>query len=311
VAISIAREDAASLVAFDALSWILEQDFQSRTAASAIEMLATNHAENPRIAHVVARLGYYVQYVKLPTYDKTTDLLTAVAAHNTDRVALGQVAMARARRAKRAYELEAATGGVHTESLSQRTESALRSVIKDFGDCPALHKPERSGDIKTLADDARSELFEITHLRPGKLAPEIETEDLDGKRFKLSDHRGKVVLLVFWASWCGPCMAAIPHERELVERFRGRPFVLIGVNGDEERGRGRTVAKKERVNWRSFWNGAHRDAGSISAAWNVRGWPTVYVIDPDGIVRLRDPLPTDLDRMLEELVAKAESKAGR
>ena len=46
---------------------------------------------------------------------------------------------------------------------------------------------------------------------------------------------GKVVVLVFWGSWCGPCMAAVPHERQLVERFKGRPFVVVGVNSDEDR----------------------------------------------------------------------------
>jgi thiol-disulfide isomerase/thioredoxin len=57
---------------------------------------------------------------------------------------------------------------------------------------------------------------------------------LDGEKLPLKGYRGKVVLLVFWASWCGPCMAVVPNEREIVEKLKDRPFALIGVNGDEE-----------------------------------------------------------------------------
>src|SRR4051794_25948885 len=64
----------------------------------------------------------------------------------------------------------------------------------------------------------------------GPLAQEIEGEDLDGKFFKLSEYKGKVVLLDFWGMWCGPCVAFLPHGKKVVEEFKGRPFVALGVN---------------------------------------------------------------------------------
>ena len=102
-------------------------------------------------------------------------------------------------------------------------------MIRDYGDCPNLRamltsRPEPA----TLGEKAATSLYELRHLQVGKQAPDIEGEDLDEARLKLGHYRGKVVLLVFWASWCGPCMRAVPHEKELVKRFKGRPFVLLG-----------------------------------------------------------------------------------
>src|ERR1043165_2463448 len=84
-------------------------------------------------------------------------------------------------------------------------------------------------------------------LRVGTRAPDFEAEDFNGKRIRLSDYRGKVVALVFWASWCPPCRAMIPHERELVERFHDAAFVMIGVNNDTDHQAAQKVIAAERM----------------------------------------------------------------
>ena len=137
--------------------------------------------------------------------------------------------------------------------------------------------------------------------------PETDGEDLDGKRMNLSEFRGKVVVISFWASWCGPCMGMVPDEKALVERMKGRPFVLIGVNGDDDRAKAKAVAVKEGMNWRSFWDGGRLEG--ISVKWGVSVWPTVYLIDDRG--RIRDESTAlrghDLDQAVEALVAEAEA----
>jgi hypothetical protein len=99
----------------------------------------------------------------------------------------------------------------------------------------------------------------------------------------------------------------IPHERSLVERLAKEPFALIGVNSDDDRDALKARSKKEGVTWRSFWDGP---GGKIAKAWNVRGWPTIYIIDHTGVLRYRDVREEkELDRVIDELVAEAKAAA--
>src|SRR6202030_2598202 len=122
-------------------------------------------------------------------------------------------------------------------------------VAKDFGDVQ-LDNPRRK-----IADLAKHSLKALLKSPIGKPAVEIEGEDLEGKSFKLSDYRGKVVLLDFWGSWCGPCMAMNEHGRSLVKKLEGKPFVIVGVNSDSDRAKAKEVSAKKGLTWRSFWDG--------------------------------------------------------
>ena len=115
----------------------------------------------------------------------------------------------------------------------------------------------------------------------GKAALAVEGKDLDGKPLKLSDYRGKVVMLDFWATWCPPCRAMIPHEKELVNRMQGRPFVLLGVSLDHTPQELKSYMANEKINWPNIYDAG----GPIGKAWGVQGIPTVYLIDTKGVIR--------------------------
>lgn len=139
----------------------------------------------------------------------------------------------------------------------------------------------------TIGKMAKAALFEIHSLRVGLPAPALAGIDMDGKPLALKDYSGKVIMLSFWAHWCGPCMAMVPKERDLVMKVAEKPFVLIGVNGDEISDAIRTKTKEAQVNWRSFQDQAQEGDAKISASWNVMTWPTVYLIDAKGIIRYK------------------------
>jgi peroxiredoxin len=122
-------------------------------------------------------------------------------------------------------------------------------------------------------------------LRAGQPAPEIEGIDLDGSPITLSEFRGKVVALSFWANWCRYCVELFPHEKLLVEELRDHPFVLLGANGDEPLAAAKKAQEKHQLPWRSIYvEGAE---GPIAAQYGVSVWPTIYLIDAKGTIRYR------------------------
>jgi peroxiredoxin len=145
----------------------------------------------------------------------------------------------------------------------------------------------------------------------GQPAPEIEGKDQDGKPMKLSDYRGKVVLLDFWASWCGTCMELIPDDKKIADDLKGRPFAVVGVNVDDSPEVLKSVVKEVDIPWRN-WNDADR---TISRQWKARLLPTIYVIDHKGVVRYefrvdKEPL-SRLERKIRELVKEAEADGAK
>ncbi len=153
----------------------------------------------------------------------------------------------------------------------------------------------------------------VPDLSVGQKAPDVVGHDLDGKPVKLSDYKGKVVVLDVWATWCGPCKAMIPGERELVGKLKGKPFALISVSVDEEKQTLKEFLAETKMPWTHWWNG---EEGGIVEEWNVRFYPSVYVIDAKGVIRL-DPkgfLDGEEDReekladLVNELVKETERK---
>jgi hypothetical protein len=95
-----------------------------------------------------------------------------------------------------------------------------------------------------------------------------------------------------------------PHERSLVKRLAGKPFALLGVNSDADRGALKKTLVEEGLSWPSWWDGGSPQ-GKIASHWNVRGWPTTYLIDAHGVIRdkgvIGEQADHAIDALLEEL----------
>jgi cytochrome c biogenesis protein CcmG/thiol:disulfide interchange protein DsbE len=111
---------------------------------------------------------------------------------------------------------------------------------------------------------------------------------------------GKVVIIDFWATWCGPCKRAIPHNNELYEKYADDGLVLIGVCGSSGQDKMPAVARQYKIAYPIA-----RDAKLVSAkAWNVFFWPTYAAVDRSGIVRAIGLKPQSLDPVIRKLLAE-------
>lgn len=163
-------------------------------------------------------------------------------------------------------------------------------------------------DRRTIGEQSKTWLEQRRELAVGAVAPEIEGVDVDGKAFKLSDHRGKVVVVIFWASWCGPCMEQIPHERDLVRRLEGKPFALLGVHCDRTKAEANAVLAREKITWPNWYDG-EGGQGPICSRYHVQSLPLILVLDAGGVIRYKDVRGEGLTKAVDPLVDKLE--AGR
>jgi thiol-disulfide isomerase/thioredoxin len=219
----------------------------------------------------------------------TKKLLQKVSDQNADKETRGIASFALARMAD-----EQASKG--DKKASEERIALYERVAKDYGDI-------KFGDDNNLGDMARAALFEIRHLQVGMTAPSITSENLKGEKVELKDYKGKVVVLDIWATWCGPCKAMIPHEREMVERLKDKPFALISVSADEKKEKLQQFLEKESMPWVHWWNGAK---GGFIKEWNVQFYPTIYVFDAKGVIRYKNVRGKQLEEAVDKLLEEAK-----
>jgi peroxiredoxin len=118
-------------------------------------------------------------------------------------------------------------------------------------------------------------------LRPGQPAPDFTLRGNSGANLKLKEQRGKVVLINFWATWCGPCRQEMPLLDALYKRYRDAGFVLLGVNVDDSPDKARTMARGLGVSFPVLFD-ANK---AVSRSYQVSGMPTTVIVDRDGKVR--------------------------
>jgi thiol-disulfide isomerase/thioredoxin len=197
--------------------------------------------------------------------------------------------------------------GKSESAKDQKAAAALAKSAEEYAEKVSKEYADVAGSKGKLGEQAKRLLFQIHHLAIGKTAPEVISKDLDDKETKLSALRGKVVVLDIWATWCGPCKAMIPHEREMVEKLKGKPFALVSISADEEKETLTKFLKDEKMPWTHWWEGKKKTG--ILQEWNIKFFPTIYVIDAKGVIRFKNIRGPKLEEAVEKLVKEAEQKS--
>jgi peroxiredoxin len=190
---------------------------------------------------------------------------------------------------------------INAEALENdsRALAILNQVKRDFaGTKAAVDAGAMAGQLKprlAAADAATPEGLEV-----GMRFPSFSETDVSGKPLSLAAYRGKVVLIDFWATWCGPCVAEIPNVIATYRKHQPAGFEVIGISLDSERDRLMKFTRTRGVTWPQFFDGG-RWRNKLAVKYEVRAIPATYLLNKRGTIigkQLRG-------KKLEEAVAKA------
>jgi thiol-disulfide isomerase/thioredoxin len=165
-----------------------------------------------------------------------------------------------------------------------------------FSQCATLAKPTDPARL-------RAEHFaEDPLLSLKKRAPAFEVTALDGSKFNLDAMGGRVVLLDFWATWCGPCNEALPEMKKIAKDFAGQPLVVLSISWDSDDAKWRQFIQKNEMTWLQYRDRDH----ALSDAFDVQAIPHYFTIDSDGVLTAEMVgSDSDVEGRLKKLVAKA------
>lgn len=261
------------------VNWLVTGAAGFPEGQEALKMLGSTFADRAGIAEAVKQLEYH----GLPA----EPVLKAVIEKNTHRD----------EKAAALYAL----GAIHFKNFDASADRASAEASKEkavecFKQLYADYEDVTIQGFK-LSDFAAKMFFEMTSLQVGCEAPEIEGKDADGVNFKLSDYRGKYVIVIFWGGWCHACHGTLPLMNQAAEQLKDKNAVVIGVNTDIE-----TEAKKALADYKvSFRNVLdNTSSGPNTTLYNLRNFPTLYLIDPKGVIAIKNG---SLDAMVSQITA--------
>lgn len=163
-----------------------------------------------------------------------------------------------------------------------------------------LDRPELNSEAERMLAVARRLKL------PGKFM-EVQGTTTDGEEFDWKSYRGKVVLVDFWASWCGPCRREIPNVKAQVERYGDKGFAVVGINLDDSVADCLRVVEEEGLPWVNLMSDKESERGwnnPMAVQYGISGIPTAILVDKEGKVVSMTARGPELQRLLKELLGE-------
>jgi thiol-disulfide isomerase/thioredoxin len=180
-----------------------------------------------------------------------------------------------------------------TETIDPELRNKMLMVLRDT---PGTSEKRRVFATKILSGEVRP-----LAARVGQ-SFSLRYKALDGREVNLETLRGKVVLVDFWATWCGPCVAEMPHVRELYEQLHDKGFEIVGISFDSEKVKLETYVRKNKIPWSQYFDGKMWD-NEIGQGFALRNLPTMALVDKAGVLRFANARK-DYATRIKELLAE-------
>jgi thiol-disulfide isomerase/thioredoxin len=165
---------------------------------------------------------------------------------------------------------------------------------------------ERFVKMKPADDPARQRALRFIsqpELARARMAPPFAVTTTDGQRVSMDDLKGKVVLIDFWATWCGPCREALPHMKEVVKKFQGQPLVVLSVSLDSNEQQWKDFVAKNEMTWLQYRDGGF--TGPTAKLFGVEAIPHTFTIDADGVLQDEHIGDASIEGKLKKLLGRA------
>jgi peroxiredoxin len=141
-------------------------------------------------------------------------------------------------------------------------------------------------------------------LARARMAPAFSVTTIDGRQISLDDLKGKVVLMDFWATWCGPCREALPHMRDIAKKFKDDPLIVLSVSLDDDEQKWEDFIQKNEMTWPQY-----RDPGGFKGQmadlFGVHAIPHTFTIDADGVMQDEHVGDASVEGKLKKLLTRA------
>jgi peroxiredoxin len=143
----------------------------------------------------------------------------------------------------------------------------------------------------------------VASVRPQQAAPDFTLKRAEGGNLRLAEQRGQVVLINFWASWCGPCRVEMPHLNRLHDKYKAGGFMVLGVNIDDDPRHGAATAARWGIRFPVLLDAEK----NVTRTYDLGAMPSTVLVDRDGRIRYlhrgyRDGLEAEYERQIRELV---------
>ncbi len=175
-----------------------------------------------------------------------------------------------------------------------KQDDAAKGRFEEFVKLEPQDNPDRQRALRYISQP---------ELARARMAPPFAITTMDGQRVSMDDLTGKVVLLDFWATWCGPCREALPHMKEIAKKFQGQPLVVLSISLDGDEQKWKEFIAKNEMTWLQYRDGGFK--GPIATGFGVEAIPHTFTIDADGVLQDEHIGDASIEGKLKKLVSRA------